>query len=42
MVGPDLGSRERNELRLFSYWEKYLDDSNKRLRQSGGCLSVSQ
>jgi hypothetical protein len=41
MVGPDLGSRERNELRLFSYWEKYLDDSNNRFRPSGGVGSRS-
>lgn len=34
MAGPDLGGRETNELRLFSYWENYLDESNRRFRPS--------
>jgi hypothetical protein len=30
MVGPDLGSREKNEGRLYDYWKGYLEEAEKR------------
>lgn len=30
MVGPDLGSTDRNEARLYQYWEQYLDSAARR------------
>lgn len=35
MVGPDLGSREQNEARLYVCWERYLDEAGKRFARSG-------
>jgi hypothetical protein len=34
MEGPDLGSREANERRLFDYWKEYLDEVAA--REQGG------
>ena len=34
MVGPDLGSREQNEARLYARWENYLDEARKRFHQT--------
>lgn len=34
MVGPDLGSREKNEQRLYDYWKEYLDQAGKRWSRS--------
>lgn len=31
--GPDLGSREANERRLFERWRRYLDDAAASLRE---------
>lgn len=30
MIGPDLGSREQNEARLYDYWKDFLDMASKR------------
>jgi hypothetical protein len=39
MVGPDLGSREQNEARLYDYWKSYLDEAAERFAPPGraGC-----
>jgi hypothetical protein len=39
MVGPDLGSREKNEARLFDYWRDYLDRARVRLGRSANASS---
>lgn len=33
MVGPDLGSREKNEARLYEYWKAYLDQAARRFHK---------
>jgi hypothetical protein len=32
MSGPDLGSKEKNEARLFDYWKNYLNETSAKFR----------
>ena len=34
MVGPDLGSREKNEARMYDDWKSYLDRAGRRFGRS--------